>query len=148
VLYSELLVIQEDSTKQYYMKLEDELEQRSRHQVDLNAGDGGSLFEFQKFQYRSLIENEHHAGDVILLQHVDTSDLIAVSEKKILQYVGTRTCWINNTLEEITAYSNQENFTLRQLELAKVQSKDNFELLLDHLPHTEEDPRVLKIASE
>lgn len=55
----------------------------NKFRADLNAGDRGSQFMLQKFQHNLTEEGNSFAGDLVSILHLETMDVVTVSEKKI-----------------------------------------------------------------
>ncbi|CAD8198282.1 unnamed protein product [Paramecium pentaurelia] len=116
IQYNDQLLFQQDSNRQYYLKLEkDESRYSSNKFIDINASDRPDCFHLHKVK--------SHQNNIIQIIHQQSMIAIGTSEKQLQQFIINKNAIINNFNND-QQQQQQETFSLRTLDLNKYLMQD------------------------
>lgn len=105
IFYNEPIILQEDCSRQYYIKIETDDNKISKP-YDINAGDSFDTFYINKVP--------NHQNNIVQIMHLETQNVINLNERQYSQYIYNRACFLGQGEEK-----SQEQFTLRILDYHK-----------------------------
>ncbi|CAD8182690.1 unnamed protein product [Paramecium pentaurelia] len=111
IQYNDQLYFQQDSNRQYYLKLEkDESRYSSNKFIDINASDCPDSFHLHKVK--------HYQNNIVQIIHQQSQIAVGTSEKQLQSFIANKTALITSGTND-QQQSQQESFALRTLDLNK-----------------------------